>query len=269
MRIVHLSDLHAAARPDSLSAFFDKRLVGTLNHLFRRRFLHDQSLLKQLGAFVLELKPDVVVITGDVTSTGQPAEFAVALDALQPILNDEKVATLYVPGNHDAYVRNERCAASLAETFRVLNSSGATLSSLPLLQTISGVDFILVDETSPTNIFLSNGRVSQKSLNAIERICADVKKRPRVLVGHFPLKPKLSFRHGLVNQHRLNTLLEKGDIDLSLCGHTHKSMLEVDAAGRGEAVAGSFTKTRDVNIVDYSPEIDRFTVRTETLENHI
>jgi hypothetical protein len=46
-------------------------------------------------------------------------------------------------------------------------------------------------------------------------------------------------------------------------------MLEVDAAGRGEAVAGSFTKTRDVNIVDYSPEINRFTVRTETLENHI
>ncbi|NOY74644.1 MAG: metallophosphoesterase [Kiritimatiellaeota bacterium] len=263
MRIAHVSDIHTASPPTSVSAFFDKRLLGTLNHALRRRFIHDQSLLPYLTGFVLGMKPDVVVVTGDITSTGQPAEFAAALKALRPIIDDKSVETIYVPGNHDAYVRDKRCAASLAETFSILNTGAPELDFLPFVKTIRGIDFILVNEAFPTNIFLSSGKITNETTDAVEEICSAEKKSPRVIVGHFPLRQQLSRRHCLVNKSPLLKLLDNGVIDLSLCGHTHNPKLDLDDKGRGEATAGSFTKTRDVNMIDYLPETDRFTVESK------
>ena len=266
MRIIHVSDPHAASPPDSASAFFDKRLLGTLNYLFRRRFLHDQSLMSRLSDFVLGLEPDVVAITGDLTSTGQPREFEAVLKCLTPILDADGVTTLYVPGNHDAYVRDERCAAALAETFSTLND-GASIDDLPYSRAVGDVEFILVNECRPTNIFLSSGEVSPSTADEIERICSEPKKLPRVLLGHFPLKRDLSLRRRLKSRLALAALLENGSMDLSLCGHTHEPLIDVDDSGRGEATAGSFTRTRDVNIVDYSPETDRFKVERAELRD--
>ncbi|MCK5845122.1 MAG: metallophosphoesterase [Victivallales bacterium] len=265
MRIVHISDIHAAAPPDSLSALFDKRLLGALNHLIRRRFLHDQSLLYHLGEFVLEQKPDVVAITGDVTSTGQPAEFAATTTALKQILDDNSVATIYIPGNHDAYVSNQRCAAKLAETFELLNDEETTLNSLPMLRTIKGVDFIMVNEAFPTNPFLSTGKITNETEKAVENICGSKKTNPRVLVGHFPLRRKLARRRSLSGGCGFLKMLEDGIIDLSLCGHTHEPLLDLNQTGRGEITAGSFTKTRDINIIDFSPDTNVFTVQQKIL----
>ena len=266
MRIIHVSDPHAASPPDSASAFFDKRLLGTLNYFFRRRFLHDQSLLTRLSDFILGFEPDVVAITGDITSTGQPREFDAALECLSPILDAEGVTTLYVPGNHDAYVRNGRCAAALEEAFSTLND-GASIDDLPYARIVGELEFVLVNECRPTNIFLSSGEVAPSAADEIERMCSKPKKLPRVLLGHFPLKRELNQRRRLKNRAALAALLENGSIDLSLCGHTHEPLIDVDDSGRGEAIAGSFTRTCDANIVDYSPETDIFKVKRAELRD--
>jgi 3',5'-cyclic AMP phosphodiesterase CpdA len=262
MKIVHFSDMHVALPPDSLSGYFDKRLLGTLNYAFRRRFLHDQTLLKHLADFILDLNPDVAVCTGDLTSTGQPAEFQTALDFLRPILEAKNIELLYVPGNHDAYVKNKRCVASLAETFTTLNGGKITLDTLPSSQTISGIEFILINESFPTNLVLSNGTITKSTEKKLCEICSKKKRTPRILVGHFPIKPLLSRRHGLLNAAPLRKLLENESIDLSLCGHTHKPMIDINDKGQGEATAGSFTRTCDVNVIEYSPESNTFKINS-------
>ena len=205
----------------------------------------------------------MAVCTGDLTSIGQPAEFNAAVDALRPILESKNVELLYVPGNHDAYVRDKRCVAALAETFTTLNGGDITLDALPISKTISGIEFILVNESFPTNIVLSNGTVTEATEKAVREICSKEKKNPRILVGHFPVKPSLSYRHGLVNAVPLRELLKNGSIDISLCGHTHHPLIDIDATtGRGEATAGSFTRTRDANIIEYNPQSDAFTTKS-------
>jgi len=59
-----------------------------------------QQMLDKL----VELKPDVVMITGDLTYTSLPSEFAAAKLALRPILDN--FPTFIIPGNHDKYTRS-------------------------------------------------------------------------------------------------------------------------------------------------------------------
>ena len=66
-------------------AYFDKRWVGVFNYRFRRRFRHDLSLLEKAVQYILKVKPDAAVCTGDLTSTGQPGEFEKSLAILKPL----------------------------------------------------------------------------------------------------------------------------------------------------------------------------------------
>lgn len=269
MKIIHFSDPHIGAFPDAFSAFFDKRLVGTLNYTFRRRFLHDTEYFRKAVEYILHEKPDVAVCTGDITSTGQPAEFETAVEILRPLIESEVVKLLYVPGNHDAYVNNARCRDALRNTFSILNANTPALESLPVKVTVKECDFILLNECRPTNIFLSSGTVTEKSSAEMEKLCSEEKHHPRILIGHFPLRkkyPVTGFRHKIYDHGRVLELLNSGKIDLSLCGHTHKYSAETDERGRGEITAGSVTRTKDLNIIQYSSASNRFSGTKHILE---
>ncbi len=261
MKIIHFSDPHAGALPDSLSAYFDKRIVGTLNYAFKRRFLHNMALMQRGVDYIIQEKPDVVVCTGDLTSTGQPREFDIMLEILQPLITNSAIKLLYVPGNHDSYVKNNRCQSASKKAFETLNMNGITLESLPTLVTAGECDFILVNECRPTNFFLSTGYLTTESSKKIEELCSGKKERPRIMIGHFPLRKKYSltgFRHKIYGQQKVVELLNSQKIDLALCGHTHKCLHDVDKTGRGEVVAASITKTGDLNIIEYNKKADSF-----------
>ncbi len=57
-----------------------------------------EDLWKKFSQHVKELKPDILVITGDITDDGYPHEYALVMDYLSSL----GVETLVVPGNHDA-----------------------------------------------------------------------------------------------------------------------------------------------------------------------
>ena len=261
MKIIHFSDPHAGASPDSLSALFDKRIVGTLNYAFKRRFLHNMEIFKKGVEYILMEKPDIAVCTGDITSTGQPAEFNIALEILRPLIESEDIKLIYVPGNHDTYVKNAKCRAAFEAAFTYINGDDISLDAMPVKITYGGCDFILINECRPTNIFLSTGYVTKAQIEKINSYCAEKKERPRILAGHFPLRkryPLMGFRHKIYNHEKLIDMLKGKEIDLSLCGHTHKAFTDVDESGRGEAGAGSITRTNDLNIIEYDKENDRF-----------
>ena len=74
VRLLHLSDLHFGAE--------------------------DVEALAQVAAFAERIKPDAVVVSGDLTQTGAKREFEAARDWLRTI----KSKSIVTPGNHDTPV---------------------------------------------------------------------------------------------------------------------------------------------------------------------
>jgi 3',5'-cyclic-AMP phosphodiesterase len=267
MKIVHFSDPHSCAPPEEFSAFFDKRIVGFANYIFRRRFQHDLNLLEKAVEVILDEKPDVAICTGDLTSTGQPAEFEKTLKKLEPLIQDKQIKLLYVPGNHDAYVQNSSCKKALSDAFAKLNDYQWELSDLPAKVTIGECEFILINECVPTNIFLSCGYVTKQSSLHIKEWCKQEKAQPRILVGHFPVKRDYTLmeaRRGLKNHQQIRALIESKKIDLSLCGHVHKEYTDIDSEGRGEICGGSVTRSGNIGIIEYNKNDDTFSFQKKS-----
>ena len=246
MRIIHISDIHACTAPDNFSAFFDKRIVGLFNYLFRRRFQHKLSYLEKCVDYILENPPDVVVCTGDLSSTSQPAEFEIVRNILKPLSELKDMKFLCVPGNHDVYVNNSDCLDALHRTMLSLNSGEISDCDMPAVVKSGNVEFMLCNESRPTNIFLSTGKMDSATVEFAEKwVSEDKEGTLKIIIGHFPLKYKYGtggFRHCLYGHKRVCRLLEEKKIALSLCGHIHTGYMIVDDNGYGEVCAGSLTR---------------------------
>jgi hypothetical protein len=132
---------------------------------------------------------------------------------------------------------------------------------------VGDCDFIMINETAPTNPFLSSGFLDAETAEKAAELIGKTERKPRpaILVGHFPIKTagkSLGNRRGLRGDGRtvLEKLLESGAIDLSLCGHEHSNAIAVDETGRGEARAGAVTASGDLNIIDYDSERNAFSI---------
>lgn len=258
MKIIHFSDPHAGGGAEDWLAYIDKRWVGVFNYRFRRRFQHDLSLLEKAVDYVLEARPDVAVCTGDLTSTGQPGEFKQTLEIMKP-LRSSGIPLLYVPGNHDCYVRLRKCREAMENSIRTL--CDYEFHDLPLVKTIGGIDFIIVNESRPTNLLSSRGLMTKNTSDFVVNYCALPKERPRIIIGHYPLieeHPLLRFRHSMRGQRKVVALLHEQQIDISLCGHIHQPFAKIDAGGRGEYSSGSVTRNGTISEIEYFAEENIF-----------
>ncbi len=260
MKIIHFSDPHAGGPAEDWMAYIDKRWVGVFNFSFRRKYQHDQSYLKKAVDYILAQKPDLAVLSGDITSTGQPGEFKIQLDILEPLRNSQ-IPMMFIPGNHDCYVYNRRCVDAMKDAVKFLNKDKFTFDDLPVKMTVGDCDFMLVNESCPTNLLSSCGYLSKSSSDFVVKECAGKKERPRILVGHYPIwedHPWLRLRHRLWGEQEVFKLLRSGSIDLSLCGHVHRPYAKIDVRGRGEICAGSVTRNGCVSEITYDTGKDVF-----------
>ncbi len=260
MRIIHFSDPHAGGPAEDCLAYFDKRWIGVFNYRFRRRFRHDLKLLEKAVAYILAVRPDAAVCTGDLTSTGQPGEFARTLEILRP-LRDSGIPLLYLPGNHDCYVKRPRCVEAMRQAVEYLNGPEYAFGRLPAIRTVHGVDFLLLNTSRPSNLLCSWGFVSKADDEWVRRVCAEPKIRPRILVSHYPMledHPILRTRHRLFGQRNIVEAMKRHAIDLVLCGHVHKPYCRIDAGGRGENCAGSVTRNGVLSSIEYDENAHAF-----------
>ena len=260
MKIIHFSDPHAGGSAEDWMAYLDKRWVGVFNYRFRRRFRHDLSLLEKAVEYILEVKPDAAVCTGDLTSTGQPGEFERTLAILEPLVKSN-IPLVYLPGNHDCYVKRPKCVAAMKKAVSYLNGNEYSFDSLPQVRTIGDVDFLMFNTSRPSNLLCSWGFVSKADRCWLEDICSQEKVRPRITVTHYPMledHPVLRVRHRLFGQKNILKLMQAGAIDLALCGHVHKPYCRVDAAGRGENCAGSVTRNGVLSSIEFDPATGSF-----------
>lgn len=262
MKIIHFSDPHSGSWLEDWRGIFDKRLLGVLNFNTRRRHLHKMERLAKCVEIILQEKPDIAICTGDLTSVGQPSEFDECIEILNPLI-DSDIPLLYVPGNHDRYVKSKSCDSAMRAAVSKLNNSfKLSFDDLPSVQTVKGIDFIAVNECYPTSAASSCGYIDKATREFIVQQCAKPKECPRVFVGHYPVIEPFSIsrlRRRLWGQKDIVEALRKKDIDLALCGHIHHPYDDLDPSGRGETCAGSITKHGCMTLIDYNAENDSFT----------
>ena len=248
-------------------AYLDKRWVGVFNYRFRRRFRHNLDKLAAAVDYILAVRPDAVVCTGDLTSSGQPGEFSKVYDILKKLVASG-IPFFYLPGNHDCYVRRPKCVKAVHDMVATLSGGRDDFADFPLIRQVGKSELFLLNTSRPSNLLCSWGCLSKADSEALEKWCALPHDRVRILLSHYPLTeshPILRFRHRLYGQKNALRLLENGDIDLMLCGHVHRPYLKVDSDGRGECCAGSVTRNGSMVEIDCDEENRHFTFKTVTV----
>jgi 3',5'-cyclic AMP phosphodiesterase CpdA len=263
MRIVHFSDIHAGGPIDHISGFFDKRILGTLNFYARRRHKHDWSLMGPAIERIQALEPDVVICTGDLASTSSPHEFDLAVAALRPLIDDTSFDLFCVPGNHDRYVANRRCAAAFDAAFTAVNRGRWGGADLPAKVVVDGLRMIFVDHAVPVGWRVSNGRVSDAAAAWLKAELAtdDPAIKATLLANHYPIHKAdgadLAHRRSCHNNEAVREAYADGRIDVVLCGHIHTPFARHDGEA-AEYCGGSLTFARKLNILDYDAAAGTF-----------
>jgi 3',5'-cyclic-AMP phosphodiesterase len=162
------------------------------------------NLLERAIAEVNELSPDVVVISGDLTSHGFRPEYDLAKQYIDRI---ECSAIVVIPGNHDSrnvgYVHFE-------EMFGDRNS----------VLRLNGTTIVAVDSTEPD---LDNGQIGRGRYRWIAEQFADpADLRVFVLHHHLLPVPGTGRERNIVNDAGdAIEALQHASVDLVLCGHKH------------------------------------------------
>jgi 3',5'-cyclic AMP phosphodiesterase CpdA len=220
-RIVHLSDLHFGA--------------------------HDEQLVEAVEIRVDELKPDLVVISGDFTQRARTEQFREACEFLQRLQNAGH-EVLGVPGNHDIplYDVLRRFLSPLARYRRFIDDSLCPFVELP------GIAVLGIN--TARSLTFKEGRINQDQVAFIRETFSRAPREAfRILVTHHPLlalevsgetAPAIG-RHELA----LDAIREAG-VDMLLAGHHHHASshsandLVTSAGGTLVVQAGTATSTR-------------------------
>lgn len=161
-------------------------------------------------------RPDLVVITGDLTEHGRKQEYLL----LKPLLAELDIPYLLIPGNHDS-------PAMLREVF---HEHAYLQTSSPFIQ--YAIDdwplrIVALDTTVPMR---SEGNLCAERLRWLSDTLAQAPGKPTVVLMHHPpfeTGIKLMDDLGLLNGREAFTqiIAPYGNIERILCGHLHRTML--------------------------------------------
>jgi 3',5'-cyclic AMP phosphodiesterase CpdA len=222
-RIAHLSDLHFGA--------------------------HDEELVDGVEQRVDELKPDLIVISGDFTQRARTDQFKDACEFLER-LRGKGHEVLAVPGNHDVplYDVLRRFLSPLTRYRRFIDESLCPYHEL------SGAAVLGIN--TARSLTFKDGRINEQQVEFIRDTFA--RTRPdtvRILVTHHPMfalpvgdGPDLGKAIGR-QELALDAIADAG-VDLLLAGHNHRASANHAhdlATGAGPALviqAGTATSIR-------------------------
>jgi 3',5'-cyclic AMP phosphodiesterase CpdA len=254
-RIVHLSDLHFGA--------------------------HDERLVDGVAEQVDQLKPDLVVISGDFTQRARTEQFRDACEFLEGLC-DRGHEVLGVPGNHDVplYDVLRRFLSPLARYRRFIDDTLCPFVELP------GVAVLGIN--TARSLTFKDGRINTDQVDFIRETFARTPSEAfRVLVTHHPLFALPvggEVERAIGRQELALDAVEESGVDMVLAGHAHHASshdagdLVTRAGGVLVVQAGTATSTRVreqeqsfnlIDIADASATVtvhawdgDEFTART-------
>ena len=228
----HLSDLHATpVAPRGLGPLASKRLLGWLSWRLRRSRSHRPEVLEALIGDLREMRPDQVVITGDLTNISLPSEFPLALEWLQRIGSPDRVSA--VPGNHDAYVGVPReiswdLWSEYLRSDPVPDAGETAPLGFPSLRVRGPLAIVGLNSALPTAPFVASGALGFEQLERLEKLLAELARGHHfrlLLIHHPPLRGELSRRRSLDDAEALAAVLSRTGADLVVHGHLHRTRI--------------------------------------------
>jgi 3',5'-cyclic AMP phosphodiesterase CpdA len=226
VRIAQLTDVHWLVPPRA-SHFAWKRVLGTVNlYALGRRHDFDERVQQQAVEHALALRPDLALVTGDLTAQALPEEFAKAKTALEPLLAE--IPTVVLPGNHDLYTPSAVRDRLFHAVFQPW--SGRSDPEGLIRARVGAVEVLGLDPNRPA-LLHSSGRVPDRQLRELAAALAEpgLADRSVVLAIHYPLVDRHgavydNASHGLRNARELIAVLAAAPKRPSvvLCGHIHR-----------------------------------------------
>jgi 3',5'-cyclic AMP phosphodiesterase CpdA len=191
-RLVHLSDLHFGA--------------------------HDERLVEAVDWQVDELKPDLVVISGDFTQRARTEQFRQACEFLDG-LRERGHEVLGVPGNHDVplYDVLRRFLSPLARYRRYIDETLCPFIELP------GVAVLGIN--TARSLTFKDGRINENQVAFIRETFSRTPSQSfRVVVTHHPLFALTigdEVERAIGRQELALDAIEDSGVDMLLAGHAH------------------------------------------------
>lgn len=219
--------------------------MRTLVHLSDLHFGRvDAGLLEPLLASVADAKPDLVVVSGDLTQRARKREFEQARAFLDRLPHPQIV----VPGNHDVplYRVWERFLSPLGKYRRIVEAD--------LEPSFVDAEIAVLGINTARSLTFKNGRINEEQMTAIKRRFEPLGDSVlKVVVTHHPFDlPDQGDDVDLVGRGRAAMeVFSHCGVDLLLAGHFHLSeagstAARHDIAGYSALVvqAGTATSTR-------------------------
>lgn len=222
MRIALIGDLHYYRLLVPPWRLAGKRLLGQANLWLNRRHCFDHALVDDMVHQVVSIRPDMVLMSGDLTTTALEGEFEDAARMLEPLTS--RFPTLIVPGNHDRYTFT-------AARRRVMETSlpGIVPDSWPSFRALSGRWHLLALNAAVPRLMNSRGLVGRDQMRKIRRITATLTAEDGLIVlCHYPIKspPRalpLTWDHKLADSGPLRRALIRCPARLLyMHGHIHR-----------------------------------------------
>ena len=231
----HLSDPHLTSlRNIRARDLLNKRALGYLSWRLHRRFEYRGEVLAALVRDLRCIRPEHVIITGDLTHLGLPCEFLEAKKWLHFLGPPSQVTV--IPGNHDAYV-----AADWAHTFvhwleYMASDAGQDCvgeksdihTIFPSLRVRREAAFIGLSSARPSKPFFALGSVGQVQLQKLGHILAQTGRQGlfRIVMIHHPPQPGIvAWRRRLTDSRELRSLIAQQGVEMVLHGHAHLSSM--------------------------------------------
>lgn len=245
-RIVQLSDIHVW-EPSGLHPFdlIGKRGAGFANYRLRRRGEYSIAVLRAAIAKAVATRPDLILVSGDLSNLGLRSELEQARRELQPVV-DAGIRLAIIPGNHDAYLKS-----SLAGQFEEILADGQVAddrdgSPYPFLMRLPTVDLLCLSSAIATAPLMAYGRVGRPQFARAEAILARREGSRRLaLTVHHPVTPtpgkRSEYHRALRDAAELRAFAAKHGAVLLAHGHNHLSHV-VQLAG-GCVVSGISSST--------------------------
>ena len=218
MKIAHITDIHVQA-PPRLSEMTGKRLLGTANlYVLGRKSKFSEAAQRAAVQAVIELEPDVVIFTGDLTAQALDAEFSEARALLDPLLM--RYPAVMIPGNHDTYVREQTPGDRMRELFGDWMGDGT-----PAFIKHGDVGFVTL-ETCRCHP-LSSGVTPDEQLEQAASLIAKADTSFNFLLIHYPLVNRRGEPYGPASRALINAedvrswVAETPGINAIVHGHEH------------------------------------------------
>lgn len=222
-RVAHISDVH----------LLDKRQHA---HDFRCRFVSIYRPLdaaarakRFLDALCLALRSGAhhLVISGDLTEMGTPAEFDHLAELLHRSGVDPETVTL-VPGNHDAYTSEDGWRKALAGPLAAFARASARADAAGKIVERGDLVLLPIDVSKYQTVARSGGELTAATIDALEARFSDeaLKKKAVVVVQHHPPfgnpRSPWHFIDGLAGYARMLAAMVRHPHVQLLHGHSHQ-----------------------------------------------